>query len=164
METHGMPQLYIRIGLLTPFLTLWSHFEIRTKNLLSILKLLRTCHISLNQGQLQKRQKGGSIFLSQDKIQFIRLRKLNQEQNGNIPRKLQNTAKVRLGANQIAYQGTFAIMSVENCNHHRLIMIMRMNMIMTMMVMLMMMNIMIVVVAIFIMDSPCLVESRGSYW
>ena len=28
----------------TPFLTLWSHFENQTKNLLSILQLLRTCH------------------------------------------------------------------------------------------------------------------------
>ena len=28
---------------ITPFLTLWSHFENRTKNLLSILQLLRTC-------------------------------------------------------------------------------------------------------------------------
>ena len=31
---------------ITPFLTLWSHFENRTKNLLSILQLLRTCHMS----------------------------------------------------------------------------------------------------------------------
>jgi len=30
---------------ITPFLILWSHFENRTKNLLSILQLLRTCHI-----------------------------------------------------------------------------------------------------------------------
>ena len=33
---------------ITPFLTLWSHFENRTKKTLSILQLLRTCHISLN--------------------------------------------------------------------------------------------------------------------
>ena len=31
---------------ITPFLTLWSHFENRTKTLLSILQLLRTCHIA----------------------------------------------------------------------------------------------------------------------
>ena len=30
---------------ITPFLTLWSHFENRTKKTLSILQLLRTCHI-----------------------------------------------------------------------------------------------------------------------
>ena len=31
---------------ITPFLTLWSHFENRTKKTLSILQLLRTYHIS----------------------------------------------------------------------------------------------------------------------
>ena len=35
---------------LTPFLTLWSHFENWTKNLLSILQLLRTCHNSIGWG------------------------------------------------------------------------------------------------------------------
>ena len=30
---------------ITPFLTLWSHFENWTKNLLSLLQLLRTCHM-----------------------------------------------------------------------------------------------------------------------
>ena len=32
---------------ITPFLTLWSHFENRTKKTLSILQLLRTYHISV---------------------------------------------------------------------------------------------------------------------
>ena len=32
---------------ITPFLTLWSHFENRTKKTLSILQLLRTYHINL---------------------------------------------------------------------------------------------------------------------
>ena len=33
---------------ITPFLTTWSHFENRTKNLIRILQLLRTCHININ--------------------------------------------------------------------------------------------------------------------
>ena len=47
ISVHGNTLYAIAIHknmFITPFLTLWSHFENQTKNLLSILQLLRTCH------------------------------------------------------------------------------------------------------------------------